>query len=104
MNIVKINGRTYRPESKQTKSGKTLTTFGLSVYTGKDKDGKSKYSFIDCKFFGNVQEKKDVELDGYIAFDSWTDKSTGKQKTKPYIMVKEMKDFVFNNQEDEINF
>ena len=104
MNIVKLTGRTCRPQEKQTNSGKTLTNFGLSVYAGKDKDGKAKYNFVDCRYFGVVKEKENKEIAGYLAFDSWTDKQTGKPRTKMYVMVQEMKDFVFGNKEEEIDF
>ena len=31
-NKVEISGRAYRPQLRTTKSGKAITTFGLSVY------------------------------------------------------------------------
>jgi len=85
-NQVIVSGRAYRPQLRTTKSGKSITTFGLSVYSGKDKDGKSKYNFIDCKCFSDESNLSgDVVVVGKIGFDSW--EKDGKKFVKPLIIV-----------------
>jgi len=85
-NKVVISGRAYRPQVRTTKSGKSITTFGLSVYNGKDANGKGTYCFIDCKVFKDMSSLTgDVLVDGKIAFDCW--EKDGKKFTKPVIIV-----------------
>lgn len=85
-NQVIISGRAYNPQVRQTKSGKTITTFGLSVYSGKDADGKSRYNFIDCKCFSDETNLSgDVVASGRLAFDNW--EKDGKKYSKPVIIV-----------------
>lgn len=85
-NKVIITGRAYRPQVRTTKSGKAITTFGLSVYNGKDRDGKSTYCFIDCKYFDEANNLNgDVRVEGKLAFDVW--EKEGKKNTKPIIIV-----------------
>ena len=56
MNEVKITGKVYNPKVTTTMTGKNITRFGLSIYCGKDKEGKSKYGFVDCKYFGSWEK------------------------------------------------
>ena len=81
MNEIKLKGRVYRYETKQTSTGKTLCRFGLQFYTGKDKDGKSKYAFVNCKGFADygLKEKQDVFVSGNLACEEWTDKEGNKR-------------------------
>lgn len=86
MNEVKITGRVYNANVRTSLSGKSITKFGLSIYCGKDKDGKSKYGFVDCKYFGNLvtdNELKDVT--GKLSVDTW--EKDGKKYSKPEIIV-----------------
>lgn len=85
-NQVIVSGRAYRPQLRMTKSGKPITTFGLSIYNGKDKDGKSTYCFMDCKSFSDESNLAgDVLVSGRIGFDCW--EKDGKKVTKPIIIV-----------------
>jgi len=85
-NQVLISGRAYRPKLMHTKSGKPITTFGLSVYNGKDRDGKPTYCFMDCKCFTDESSLAgDVLVKGRIGFDCW--EKEGKKFTKPVIIV-----------------
>ena len=101
-NKVVITGKAYRPQVRQTKSGKHITTFGLSVYNGKDRDGKSTYCFIDCKVFQNLPDiNGEVEISGKIAFECW--EKDGKKFTKPIILVdRVIGDFTPQIQQEEI--
>lgn len=80
-NEVKIKGRAYRYTVAYTKTGKTISTFGLQFYNGKDTEGKSKYAFVNCKCFSDLklQDKQDVIVCGNLACDEWTDKNGAKQ-------------------------
>lgn len=69
MNEIKINGTVFN--AKQ--NGK-VTTFRLSFYNGKNKNGEfNPNGFIDCKYFDEVtfKDKERVELTGYLAQDYW---------------------------------
>lgn len=100
-NQVIISGRAYRPQVRQTKSGKSITTFGLSVYNGKDRDGKSTYCFIDCKVFQDLSDLSgEVNITGKIAFECW--EKDGKKFTKPIILVDRLMGDFTPKLEDEI--
>lgn len=86
MNKVEVTGRVYNPQVRTSLAGKSITRFGLSIYVGKDKDGKSKYGFIDCKYFGNlVTDDKLKDVTGHLTVDSW--EKDGKKFSKPEIIV-----------------
>ena len=86
MNEVKITGRVYNAKTTNTLSGKSITRFGLSIYCGKDKEGKAKYGFVDCKYFGNlVTDEKLKDVTGHLTVDSW--EKDGKKFSKPEIIV-----------------
>ena len=85
-NQVIISGRAYRPQVRTTRSGKVITTFGLSIWNGKDRDGKSTYCFMDCKCFTDESNLTgDVIVRGRIGFDCW--EKDGKKFNKPIIIV-----------------
>lgn len=81
-NEIRIKGRIYRYTIFHTKNDKIITTFGLQYYNGKDKDGKSKYSFVNCKGFNDYQltEKQDVVVLGHLGSEEWTDKQDSKRE------------------------
>lgn len=72
VNNVHLSGFIYKPTERTTKSGRSITTFGMKIYAGKGDDGKSIYEFVNVKYFGhltNNQGEKDVI--GRLAVDSW---------------------------------
>ena len=86
MNKVEITGKVYNAKVTNSLSGKSITRFGLSVYCGKGKDGKSKYGFIDCKYFGNLVTDENLkDVTGRLSIDSW--EKDGKKFSKPEIIV-----------------
>ena len=86
MNKVEITGKVYNAKVTNSLSGKSITRFGLSVYCGKGKDGKSKYGFIDCKYFGNLVTDENLkDVTGRLSIDSW--EKYGKKFSKPEIIV-----------------
>jgi len=86
MNEVKITGRVYNAKTTTSLAGKSITRFGLSIYCGKGKDGKSKYGFIDCKYFGNLVTDNNLkDVTGKLFVDSW--EKDGKKFSKPEIIV-----------------
>ena len=88
---VELSGRVCRPEIRTTANGKQVIRFGLSVWSGKDKEGKSTYNFVNCKHWGDgIREGADIDLVGKIAFDSW--EKDGKKNVRMYILVDSFQD------------
>ena len=87
-NEVKIKGRVYNYKLFHTSKGNTIVNFGLQFYNGKDQQGYSKYSFVDCKGFNDYQlkDKQDVVVLGHLASEDWQDKQ-GNKKSKLCIVV-----------------
>ena len=88
-NEVKIKGWAYKYELKNTTTGKKMYNFGLKFYNGKDKEGKSKYTFINCKGFDKdyaLKDKQEVVVLGSLAKDEWKDKD-GKDNERFFIFV-----------------
>lgn len=89
-NQIVITGKAYNAKVHQTKNGKSITTFGLSVYNGKDLTGRATYCFIDCKYFSDEKiPTGDISIIGRLGFDTW--EKEGKKFTKPVIIVSEIK-------------
>ena len=87
VNNVHLGGYIYKPTERTTKSGKSITTFGMKIYAGKDADGKSIYEFINVKYFGhlvNNQGEKDVF--GRLGVDTWEKDGV---KHKNFVVVAE---------------
>jgi len=85
-NEIKITGKVYNPVERHTNSGKVITEFGLSVYAGKNKEGKSRYKFITCKVWKEIGKPQGDQLvTGKLAFDVW--EKDGKEMSKPYILA-----------------
>jgi len=65
-----------------------LTTFSFSIGV-KQEDGTFKNGFFNCKTNqgDSVVEKQRVEVDGWLTFDFWVDKDTGKDRQKPIMFV-----------------
>ena len=102
-NKIIITGRAYRPQVRTTKSGKSITTFGLSVYNGKDQSRKGTYCFIDCKYFKDASDLNgDIIIEGKLAFDVW--EKDGKKNTKAIIIVDKLGKAEEGIVEDDIPF
>ena len=90
-NKVEISGKVYNSEIRTTPAGKTVIRFGLSVWAGKDKEGKSMYHFVNCKYWGvNIENGMTIDIIGKIAFDRWL--KDGKENVRPYILVDSFQD------------
>lgn len=88
-NEIKITGKVYNPVERHTNSGKVITEFGLSVYAGKNKEGKSRYKFITCKVWKEIGKPQGDQLvTGKLAFDVW--EKDGKEMSKPYILAEDV--------------
>ena len=89
VNEVNITGKVYNPSEKTTSTGKTITEFGLSVYAGKNSEGKSQYKFMSCKLWDHLgRTEGDILVKGSLKFDVWT--KDGKEYSRPYILVNEI--------------
>lgn len=79
MNTTTINGKAWEPETKYTSMGTCITELSVSVYDGKDQEGKAKYFSVKCKAFkelaeniGNQIVKGDnVIVIGRLTEDKW---------------------------------
>jgi hypothetical protein len=51
--MIKIECKGYvrKPEQATSKGGKSYVKFGFSTKTGKDKDGKATYTWLNCMNF-----------------------------------------------------
>lgn len=51
--MIKIDcaGYVRKPEAATSNGGKSYVKFGLSVKTGKDKEGKAIYTWLNCRDF-----------------------------------------------------
>lgn len=100
-NKVEISGKVYNAELRTTLAGKTIVRFGLSIYSGKDKDGKSTYHFVNCKHWGTgIENGMNIDIVGKICFDSW--EKDGKQNVRQYILVDSFSDH-FSQQKKPVN-
>lgn len=91
MNRVEITGKIYNIKESTTTTGKSVTRFGLSIYNGKDKNGKSQYGFVDCKYFGRITPSELLkDIVGRLTIDSW--EKDGKKFSKVEILVEEIKE------------
>lgn len=85
-NKVELSGRVYNPEIRTTTTGKTAIRFGLAIYAGKDKEGKSIYRCVNCKYWGvGIEKGMDIDIAGKVAFDTW--EKDGKQNVRAYILI-----------------
>ena len=99
MNRVILKGRLARdPESRMTQAGKALVEFTLAVqddYQGKDGNKVERAHFVDCHCWGGRGEafarfhRKGSEalVDGKIVQEKWTDKATGKERSRLRVNV-----------------
>lgn len=99
MTTVTVCGNLARdPELRHTNSGKPLCEFTLATNKAwKDKTGarQEKVSFIPCTLFGDSAKlfsethKKGMKalVYGELEMDQWTDKETGKERTKLKVTV-----------------
>lgn len=86
MNEITLKGTVFN--AKQ--NGK-VTTFRLSFYNGKDKDGKyNPNGFIECKYFENAtfKDKERLTVKGYLACDYWV--YQGKKYSQLCIKINEL--------------
>lgn len=80
-NFVNLSGYIYNPQEFTTKSGKIITKFGMKIWCGKDKDGQSKYDFINLKYFGKLPEAKEIDLAGHLTVESYVKDNVTRKMT-----------------------
>lgn len=101
-----LQGWAYKYEIHTTKTGKVVCRFGLKFYSGKDKENKSKYSFISVKGFKDfdLKEKQPVLVKGSLSCDEWIDKNGIKKSS--FVLLADTVEFFENNsnnvKEDEV--
>ena len=99
MNRVILKGRLARdPESRMTSAGKAVVEFTIAVqddYQDKSGNKVERAHFIDChcwgprgEAFGRFHRKgADALVEGKIVQEKWTDKATGKERSKLRVNV-----------------
>ncbi len=103
MNEVKLSGRIYNKKVAYTKTQKVITSFGLSVWNGKDAEGKNTYEFVNAKHWGEIVDTDgEVDITGRIAFDTWNDQS-GKKQVRVYILANEIRKSSFGQNSSKTN-
>jgi len=108
MNQVVINGKAWDPETKITQSGMTITTVNVSVYKGKDSDGKAKYDSYDVKAFkelaealeNEVREGDNIIVAGRLTVEKWEQQDGQKRRKVTVIADCIGKDIRFKNQDN----
>lgn len=99
--VVVLGHMTAPAEMKAFESGKVKASFQIAVNEGKDANRKAIFIGVEAwdKTAKIVTEYGDkgalVLVEGRLAMDTWTDKVTGKPRTKLYViahMVHVMKD------------
>lgn len=98
MNNIELSGTLWEPLVIATKSGKDMYTANMSVYEGKDKDGKARYSNYKLLSMsesliaghGAYKEKARVIVTGRIAIDQYTTKE-GQLRLQPTIWLETMR-------------
>ena len=82
-NKVELSGYVANYKEYKTKNDKTISSFGLSIYNGKNKEGKPQYEFVNIKAFKelNLVDREYIELIGHLAFEKWKDKRGNEQKS-----------------------
>lgn len=65
-----------------------LSTFSISIGV-KQQDGTFKNGFFNCKTnkVDDIVTDQRVELDGWLSFDMWVDKTSGKNRQNPIMFV-----------------
>jgi single-strand DNA-binding protein len=101
MNLVILKGRLAAdPETRMTTAGKAVVEFALAVqddYQDKAGNKVERAHFIDCHCWGARGEAfarfhrkgSDALLHGKIVQEKWTDKTTGKERSKLRVNVEQ---------------
>jgi single-strand DNA-binding protein len=78
-NQVVIIGKAWDPESRYSQAGNCMASVSVSVYDGKDQDGKAKYFPVTVKAFkdlaeviaSDIQRGDNVIVVGRMTQESW---------------------------------
>jgi single-strand DNA-binding protein len=96
INVVHLVGRAGRdPEVKYLESGKVVCTVGIAVKRMKRDDPPD---WFELEIWGKTAEiaanyvKKGglVGIQGFLRFDTWNDRNTGIERSKPVIWVEKL--------------
>lgn len=95
-NSVTLEGNLGRdPRVSVTPGGTAVAEVSIAVYDGKDRNGEKKTVWVPIKAFkelayvlGDCSKGDRVRvLEGKISQDSWTDKDTGKPRTRLVVIA-----------------
>lgn len=102
INYVVIGGNLVRdPELRTTQKGFAILSFTVATTKNRKNDAgewEDYAIYTDCKVFGNraeslarfLQKGSKVTICGKLGAETWTDKATGKQRSKHVIEVSQV--------------
>lgn len=108
--VILIGNFTRDPELRQTQSGTSICRFSIALnrsYEGKDSNKVNEACFVEVDSFGRSAENiakfftkgSPILIEGRLRQESWTDKESGKQRSK-LLVVLERFEFVGSKNSD----
>lgn len=108
--VILIGNFTRDPELRQTQSGTSVCRFSIALnrsYEGKDSNKVNEACFVEVDSFGRSAENiakfftkgSPILIEGRLRQESWTDKESGKQRSK-LLVVLERFEFVGSKNSD----
>ena len=108
--VILIGNFTRDPELRQTQSGTSVCRFSIAVnrsYNGQDGNVREETCFVEVDSFGRSAENiakfftkgSPILIEGRLRQESWTDKESGKQRSK-LLVVLERFEFVGSKNSD----
>lgn len=108
--VILIGNFTRDPELRQTQSGTSICRFSIAVnrsYNGQDGNVREETCFVEVDSFGRSAENiakfftkgSPILIEGRLRQESWTDKESGKQRSK-LLVVLERFEFVGSKNSD----
>lgn len=103
---VTVKGKAWEPEIRYSQAGNCIANVSVSVYDGKDQEGKAKYYSVTVKAFKELAESVGNEIQkgdniiavGRLSGESWQDKD-GNKKSKLVLIAEDIgKNIRFNKQ------
>ena len=96
--VILIGNFTRDPELRQTQSGTSICRFSIALnrsYEGKDANKVNEACFVEVDSFGRSAENiakfftkgSPILIEGRLRQESWTDKESGKQRSKLLVVL-----------------
>ena len=107
--VTLMGNLTRDPELRYTPGGDAVCDITLAISSGKK--GSEKTAFVECVVWGKTAEAvsgffrkgKPILVQGELQQDEWTDKETGKKRTKLKVQVRQFSFLPRNGGGDDTN-